>query len=661
MSTEFLVFNGVNASSGDYLMPPMTPQEVSALAQGEEFDPRHLDELKWRYRQATESHLGVKAGVDPRNLAETGWGVIFAHGADLAIREALGELLDHRREQATKSHEHYYKEYTGAGAYRPGESKDQFLARHGAAPGPVDPDNVPYYLLIVGDPAAIPYDFQHQLDVAYAVGRIHFESLDEYAQYARSVVDSETGQLALPRRAVFFGVENADDRATSLSAQRLVAPLAEKLAGKQQRWAVDTVLGDGATKARLGRLLGGEETPALLFTASHGVCFDLGDPRQLHDQGALLCQDWPGPRSRGMPLSKDYYLAADDVADTARLLGLLAFHFACYGAGTPERDDFAHRLPGVRERGVIAPHAFVAGLPKRLLGHPKGGALAVVGHVERAWGTSFMWEGAGAQLAVFESTLEQLMDGYPVGAAIEFFNERYAELSTSLSAQLYDIRFGKMPDDLQLSTMWTANNDARGYAVLGDPAVRLPVGDTVEMPAERPMIVAVKERVPVPERTGVSEETPAAGDAAILEAGGHSEGGVTAPTGAATAEFGVIGDARASLAHALQQFLYKVGAVLERTVRDVGSLEVATYVSDNMAEVKYAEGRFSGGAKLRALTHIKVDGDTLVCVPEKEGELDEALWAVHTAMVERAQANRVELLKTAVSSASTLLEAFKTL
>jgi len=638
-TNALLTFNGINGATGRYDMEPMPADEFARMAVGgapaKPDEKAHLQELERRRLRDSEAHYAPKEGIDPKKLEETGWGVIFAFGAAPAIYEALSPLLKLRKAQAGDR----YREYLGPDAYRgatadgPPESKQDFLRRHGAGPGPVDPLIVPYYLLIVGDPDTIPFRFQYQLDVQYAVGRIHFDSLADYAAYARSVVVAETGTLALPRRAAIFGVANPGDGATQMSHDELAVPLAE-WAARQDGWTVETYLKNDATKARLASLLGAE-APAFLFTASHGMCYDNGDPRQIAQQGALLCQDWPGP-SFLEAVPDDFFFSGEDVSADARIFGTIAMHFACFGAGTPHLSDFAPSGPPP----AIAPKSFLGRLPQRLLAQPRGGALAVIGHVERAWGCSFHWDRAGSQTEVFKSTIKRLMEGHPVGSALEYFNGRYAELSSDLSTALADVKFGAAVDPYLLSGLWTANNDARSYSVIGDPAVRLMLANDVR-PVDRPILEVISmSTLPNPAQQAAQSPGPPVANAVLLD-------------------YGVIDSVRGAAA-SLQDAAQKIGAWLADSFQTVTSVHVSTYVSDNIKEVQYANGVFTG-AELRAVTIANLDGNTVVCVPEQDGKVDDALWKIHSDTFDKALANRVELLKTAAAAIASLVPGVKVL
>lgn len=493
---EPLYFNGVNGATGGYLFEPQTIAQISDIAQesliAEQLDggtaeepslDSHLSALRKRDRRSPENEdektLGPIEGVDPKNLAEAGWGIIFPANIDPEIKTALHPLIKHRRQTSGN----YFREYT----ISPGTSVGDFLGKWGAnIADPANPAKVPYYLLIVGDFQDIPFDFQYQLDVQYAVGRIYFQKPEDYKQYAESVVKAETTNLSLPCRLNLFGTRNPDDRPTQLSADRLIQPLdkffkSDPIFQKNNaHWQIETHLEKQATKAQLSQLLGGKDTPALLFTASHGVGFPKDHPLQLRHQGAIVCQEWLGPRNCPEPMPEDYYFSADDISESNHLLGLISFHFACYGAGTSQIDQFGHKRNSWPE---IAPHSFIANLPQRLLSHPNGGALAFVSHVDRAWGQSYSWGALQEQIGSFHSTLQRLIEGHPIGSAIEFINERYAAIATELTKELWYIHAtGRQANPVELSYLWTANNDARGYMIIGDPAVRLAVGNETQKP-----------------------------------------------------------------------------------------------------------------------------------------------------------------------------------
>jgi len=712
-----VAFFGLDGASGEYLLTA-EPAQVSAMAQAEAVEPGHLGDLRARLERAKPS-LGVAETVeDPADLAQAGWGVVFADDVDPAIEAALAPLLQLRAAQAQARDERFFQVYRGERGYHRGESKHDFLRARSAAPsGPADPQQMPYYLLLVGGPAAIPYALQYQLDVQYAVGRIAFATPDGYARYAQSVVAAERANPR-PRRAALVGVANSDDLATRLSAQHLVAPLAERLRDWQltseaaSRWQVDLHLEAAATRARFEALLGGSETPGLLFTASHGVGFPSGDVRQATEQGALVTQDWAGPHGGRGPLPREVYVAAEDVPDAADVAGLVAFHFACFGAGTPRLDDFPElaTTAGLRHQLArpMAPSAFVARLPVRLLGHPRGGALAVVGHVERALGASFLWNQGSTRrsnLGAFEAALRRLMRGQPVGLALEAFNQRYAELCADLRQAVRQVtELGRAADDQELAQLWMGSTDARGYVILGDPAVRLAglgagAGEATTATVAPPTAATTGTAEPAQARAplAVAAPTEGAGQAAQestttmtlpvtgaagiridVEAGtGHIT--VSAPAGSGSLasgagpplgepSYGLFGGSNddagapgASLAAGVRGLAEQLTAAVARVAADVSTLSVSTYTTEDLGAVTYdVQGHtFTGPAVLRAFTSIRLDGETVALVPQQGSAVDDRLWSIHTDMVARAQAHRAEFLRAAAAAASSLLGAVR--
>jgi hypothetical protein len=459
MTEDMLVFNGIDVDTGGYLFPP-TP--LATLASGLRHDvPTGSHVARLRRRAADdEDHLGLMWGSDADRLESAGWALVTCRDEDPAVLAALEPLRTLRQSQAGDR----YRELV----VNPGEDDDAFLTGHGMAPGPADPRRVPYYLLLVGDPEAIPFRFQYQMDVEYAVGRLHFDTLAEYAAYAQRVVTAETAPAAAApaaRRVHLFGTRNAGDTATALSAARLVAPMADELAHLSPGLVVTHDIGATARRDRLLDLLFAADAPPVLFTASHGLGASGGDQRET--QGALLCQDWPGPLRRAGRVDENHYLAGRHVPLDRPVRPRVVFSFSCYGAGTPRESDYD-------AGSVLTERGFVGRLPQRLLGTPAGGALAFIGHVDRAFSCSFLWNGLDPQITALASVMLAVLDGTRIGNAMEYLNSKYAAIATQLTTRLHALRgrAGRLIDDRTLAALWTANHDARNYVLLGDPAVR---------------------------------------------------------------------------------------------------------------------------------------------------------------------------------------------
>ena len=114
---ELIYSNGLNGSTKAYLTPPMKAGElVQHILQEQE--PENQDILKAKLDDR-ETHYAPIYGIDAKNIAEAGWGIIYGAGISAEVKEALSPLIDFRKTQAGE----LFKEYT----YH-GESSRDFLA-----------------------------------------------------------------------------------------------------------------------------------------------------------------------------------------------------------------------------------------------------------------------------------------------------------------------------------------------------------------------------------------------------------------------------------------------------------------------------------------------------------------------------------------------------
>jgi|CXWL01.1.fsa_nt_gi hypothetical protein len=432
--------------------PPAIPT-LATLARQRTLDDATLTRTRLEVHQRKrESHRAPRDGFDPLKLAQVGWGIVTAAGAAPEVREALEPLVAWRKAQATKTEARRFAELE----YRPGDSAVSFLTEYEADLDAADPADMPYYLLLVGSPKEISFEFQYQLDIEYAVGRLDFERVEDYAQYAEAVVAREKAAATRARERPWkFGVfaPRSDDITTRIHDE-LVLPLLKRFEARPVRgWQRSAALGEDASVGWISEDL---KSADFLFTGCHGWGLPADDPQQRECMGALLDHELQA-------------LSAADLDPDLALDGLVAFFFTCASGGTPRFDDFEDLDIGPKP---LAKEAFTARLPQQLL---LQGAGAVLAHVGRAWTYSFTGQGGRTQINAFEDTLRRILRGCPVGFAAEIFNHRHVRLAADLVLVRELEQRNGLGSDRELADLFCGMRDARNFVVLGDPAVRLAV------------------------------------------------------------------------------------------------------------------------------------------------------------------------------------------
>uniref|UniRef100_A0A372ILN2 Gingipain domain-containing protein n=2 Tax=Paracidobacterium acidisoli TaxID=2303751 RepID=A0A372ILN2_9BACT len=437
-------------------------------------------------RSRDSSHLAADSSVgDPDDLSQTGWCILFASDADPAIKAQLQPLIDLRRSQV--GDDNLFKVFEGNTGVQPGQTADNWAEYRGVSlTAQVDPfAGVPYYVLLIGHPDRIPFDFQNLLKMQWAVGRLAFDDIEDYGRYAKAVVQYEAPafQPVQRKNAAVWITRNEGDVATAMLSGALCPNFLDvhrPLGSGAARFTLDAFTGSSAkqaTKQQLIDILRGDipgGPPAVFFTGSHGAEYPIADPAlQRRMQGSLFTQEWV----RGTPAGADNLFSAEDIPADARLQGTMAFLFACYSGGCPADNNYYFQPDG--SKIPVAPAPLVAALPQALLSH---GALAVIAHIDMAFPYAFQDVTGTPQVQAIRDPLTYLMLGRRAGYAADCLSDRWSHLCSQLieAENRTASSDPKAPQPLSAaahSALTIARDDARNYIVLGDPAARLRIAD----------------------------------------------------------------------------------------------------------------------------------------------------------------------------------------
>lgn len=422
-----------------------------------------------------------------RNLLEKQrWGVLYPD-TDAGRRklQVIQPLIDHRQQQQG-GHPVITK---AVGPLEGFEQAMRWRRQHYERSIQFE-DDLPRYVLLLGDFWELPLELQQALGTRYNVGRLAFDDDQQLEAYVDKVLAWETRPSEQRQARALFHTVHDKTNATRLGHKFLVEP-GMNMAKDQldETFLASELLELGShTWPKTDDLLSAARDPALsvLLSVSHGEGPPKGGWRSTNDreqrQGAMSF----GKRSR---------LTAPDMAELdAFLPGGVWFMLACYGAGTPDRSAYypwlqslkrQRKYPGRVERVLeglpgAGERPFVAALPKAALAHPNG-PLAVMGHVDLAWSYSFLEFDSGTpepQPARYLSLMRSVLEGNRVGQS---FRQLYEHFNT-LNSQIADLYAENkaVTESPALAHLWMLRQDISAYVLLGDPAARLPIAEEPE-------------------------------------------------------------------------------------------------------------------------------------------------------------------------------------
>jgi hypothetical protein len=352
----------------------------------------------------------------------------------------------------------------------------------------IDKEDRPRYLLILGDLHEVSAELQVALSTRYFAGRLAFANPDDYRAYVAKVIRHEKAEpTAKHCKALLYATryDNHDlARAMKDAERKLIDPLLELSSERHENGKIPARFEmrntqEVSNKEEMLGVVRSAPLPSLFLSVSHGhgASRDRPEAEKRSIQGALA-------------FDGHVYLTAEDAKSGPFLPGGFWFMFACYGAGTPKRSAYQHwyNVQDVTENLPKSDeNPYIAALPKAALANPDG-PLAIVGHLDLAWASSYnAAAGFRNQAARFTelADIANKKDWRRVGPIFGDFIRDLVDVDTKIMNAIDAEKAGDSPpmDRRKRTNLWMLRQDLAAYILLGDPAAYLPFARRVPRPA----------------------------------------------------------------------------------------------------------------------------------------------------------------------------------
>jgi hypothetical protein len=396
------------------------------------------DAVRWGVKQHMQEALRFLVAPDAVPLyqwqhEQIGWGLVLPENenispADRALAkdapEPIRELLAAR---------------PGSPVFRYSPDLQNRHLRRGIGAG-----QLPYYLLIVGSPAEIPWSLQYALNQPCFVGRL---DLDETGleRYVNALLTEWADADSRPDQPVVWTVDHGHPDITWLMRHAIAEPVGLKFTQDSDIGDKATILaGAAATVSGLTSALATKK-PGLIVTTSHGMTGPLNNLELMAQQMGLLVDDV------GATLQPDALLQQWQPD------GAIWYAHACCSAGSDNTTSYKGLLtPGSPAdqvlEAVAQSGARVAPLPKALLGAEKP-LRAFIGQVE----------------PTFDWTIRDPDTGQVLTRTIRdaLYSRMYRKINSADQAEREAARIAALRS--QLTAL-----DWQSMVILGDPTACIP-------------------------------------------------------------------------------------------------------------------------------------------------------------------------------------------